>query len=183
MKRSISLLAVLLCLLCVLLSACQPETSDTSDDPTTGTSAPTGTPTTTTQQGKDLPEYQPGSIKLEPLESDYYRFDRKYRITYYRVWGEFSALLSEDENEDYMDWFDAHSEENNYGETQNEMLLVSFIKRYNISREEFDSAVEKFIANNQELGCDMTMEEYEVPNGDIIYTFDNEIINHYYRYE
>ena len=25
-------------------------------------------------------------------------------------------------------------------------------------------------------------EESEIPNGDIIYTFDNEVINRYYRY-
>ena len=177
MKRYISLLAVLLCLLCVLLSACQPETSDTPGDPTTGT------PTTTTQQGKDLPEYQPGSIKLQSLENDDYRFDRKYRITYYRVWGDFMELLSEEEMQDFDVWSEEWAKNVNYGETQEEMMLVSFVKRYDITREEFDSAVEKFIAINQELGCDMTGEEYEVPNGDIIYTFDNEIINHYYRYE
>jgi hypothetical protein len=34
---------------------------------------------------------------------------------------------------------------------------------------------------NIELGIDMTNEENELPNGDIIYTFDNDIINEYYR--
>ena len=177
MKRCISLLAVLLCLLCVLLSACQPETSDTPGDPTTGT------PTTTTQQGKDLPEYQPGSIKLAPLDWFEYSFDRQYRHTYYTIWGEFMELLSEEEMQDFYVWSEEGAKNVNYGETQEEMLLVSFVKRYDITREEFDSAVEKFIAFNQEMGWDMTGEEYEVPNGDIIYTFDNEIINHYYRYE
>ncbi len=63
------------------------------------------------------------------------------------------------------------------------MLLVSFIKHFNITREQFDSAVEEFIKRNTEAGWDMTREENEVPNGDIIYTFDNKIINEYYRYE
>ena len=92
-------------------------------------------------------------------------------------------LLSEEEMQDFYMWSEEGAKNVNYGETQEEMLLVSFVKRYDITREEFDSAVEKFIAHNEEMGCDMTGEEYEVPNGDIIYTFDNEIINHYYRYE
>ena len=63
------------------------------------------------------------------------------------------------------------------------MQLASYLKRYQIPREEFDKAAEKFIANGKAAGWDTTQEEYEVPNGDIIYTFDNEIINQYYRYE
>ena len=63
------------------------------------------------------------------------------------------------------------------------MLLKTFVQRYDISREVFDAAIKKQVAFWIEMGWDMTVEEYEVPNGDIIYTFDDEIINEYYRYE
>lgn len=57
------------------------------------------------------------------------------------------------------------------------------IKRYDIPRKEFDKAVERFVAANVAMEWPMFYEEYEVPNADVIYTFDNEIINRYYRYE
>jgi hypothetical protein len=77
-------------------------------------------------------------------------------------------------------WLEEESQKTNYGELMDEMLLVSFVKRYNITREEFDAATAKFAEN---VKNDTHTEECEVPNGDILYTFDNEIINHYYRYE
>ncbi len=128
-----------------------------------------------------LPEYRPGSVKLEPQDQDDYSFERKYRLAYYGIWGYFTECLTEGETADYMQWVDEYNKSTNYGETQEEMLLVTYIKRYNISRAEFDAAVEKMQAEMPpEDG--VIYEESEVPNGDIIYTFDNEVINRYYRY-
>lgn len=128
-----------------------------------------------------LPEYRPGSVKLEPQDQDEFSFERKYRLAYYRIWGYFTECLTEEETTDYMQWVDEYNKSTNYGETQEEMLLVTYIKRYNISRAEFDAAVEKMQAEMPpEDG--VIYEESEVPNGDIIYTFDNEVINRYYRY-
>ena len=128
-----------------------------------------------------LPEYKPGSVKLEPQDQDEFSFERKYRLAYYRIWGYFTACLTEEETADYMQWVDEYNKSTNYGETQEEMLLVTYIKRYNISRAEFDAAVEKMQAEMPpEDG--VIYEESEIPNGDIIYTFDNEVINRYYRY-
>ena len=127
-----------------------------------------------------LPEYVPGSIILEDQDTDDYEYERKYRITYYRIWSEFSDLLDEDQKKDYNTWFYERVENGSFRE---EMALAAMVKRYNIPRERFDEAVEAFIANNLESHSNMSQEEYEVPNADIIYTFDNEIINHYYRYE
>ncbi len=189
-KKLKQILAIIMTVVLVgLLSACQ------SDKPT----APSNTPSDTLSSQENLtsdktgdasstsagtlPEYKAGSIKLEPQEQDDYSFNRKYRISYYQIWGEFVELLNEEENQDYMEWVDKKSKQENYGELQNEMLLVSFIKRYNIPREKFDQAVEKYIANSKAARCDLLSEQYEAPNGDIIYTFDNEIINRYYRYE
>ena len=130
-----------------------------------------------------LPEYQPGSIKLQDQKSDDFDFERPYRLAYYYLWGEFGDLLDEEQKEDWAAYFPQLCVETNYGRDRKEMMLVTFVKRYNIPREAFDEAVDKFIARNIERGWDMTEEENEVPNADIIYTFDNEIINYYYRYE
>lgn len=169
MKKFILMLAILIC---ALIAGCQsPESNRPS-----GTTAPSAPP------ASQLPEYEPGSIILQPQDSDDYPFERKYRITYYRLWSEFEEALSEEEKQDVGPWFEELSASVNYGETAEEMILVSFIKRYSITREEFDAAVEQFIANNKDYN-DFRQEEWEIPNGDIIYTFDNEIINNYYRYE
>ncbi len=167
MKRTILILLALACV-CALIAGCQ------SDHPSnTGPSDPPAV---------KLPEYVPGSIRLEDQALDDYPFERKYRISYYCLWSEFEDLLSEEEKKDVGPWFTRLCAENNNGETQNEMILVSFIKRYHVTREEFDVAVERFVANNADQN-DFNDEEWEIPNGDIIYTFDNEIINRYYRYE
>lgn len=194
MKKVIAWMMVVLCMLVVLFSSCQSDTTEkpsaealqtsgvsTSDTIESGTSQPTPSNNNSSATGA-LPEYKAGSIKLEPQDQDDYTFNRKYRITYYQIWGEFTELLSEEEYQDYMEWVDQKAKKDRYGEFQNEMLLVSFIKRYKIPREEFNQAVEKYIANSKASACDLSSEAYEVPNGDIIYTFDNEVINRYYRY-
>ncbi|MCI9448902.1 MAG: hypothetical protein HFE30_01445 [Clostridiales bacterium] len=66
-----------------------------------------------------------------------------------------------------------------------EMYTVSFVKHFKISKEEFEQAneqrkllFEKFRVVN---GDDISDEGHEIYNADIIYTFDNNIINNYYR--
>lgn len=192
MKKSIVWLTVVLCAFVVLFSACQPSVSNTPSDSAPATensvsekakSNAKQTDASNSPDTKNLPEYKPGSIKLEPQDQDDYAFTRKYRIAYYQIGGEFMDLLSEDARQDFMNWADEESKKNGYGEHQNEMLLVSFVKRYNISRTDFDKAVKAYTDTRNKTGADLYAEENEVPNGDIIYTFDNEIINRYYRYE
>lgn len=203
MKKSIVWLTATLCAFVLLFSACQPSVSNPPSDSVSATenfaseetesnskqTDNSNSPASQASSNKNssdtgnLPEYKPGSIKLEPQDLDDYTFTRKYRITYYQIWGEFTDLLSEDARQDFMNWADEESKKNGYGEHQNEMLLVSFVKRYNISRTDFDKAVKVYIDTRNKTGEDLYSEENEVPNGDIIYTFDNEIINRYYRYE
>lgn len=182
MKKSIVWLTAALCAFVLLFSACQPSVSNPPSD--SENIAFEGTESNSKQtDNSNLPEYKPGSINLEPQDQDDYEFTRKYRIIYYQIWGEFTDLLSEDARQDFMNWADEESQKNGYGEHQNEMLLVSFVKRYNISRTDFDKAVKAYVDARNKTGEDLNSEENEVPNGDIIYTFDNEIINRYYRYE
>lgn len=191
MKKSVVLLIAALCAFVFLFSACQPSeppqdnssSGDVSNNAQQTDSSTVGSSSEKNSDTVSLPEYRPGSIKLEPLEQDDYDFDRKYRIAYYQINGEFAELLNEEEYADYMVWVDDEAKKTEYGKTQNEMMLVSFVKRYDISRDEFDKAVKKYTDNRNEQGSDTIAEANEIPNGDIIYTFDNEIINRYYRYE
>jgi len=66
------------------------------------------------------------------------------------------------------------------------MDTVTFIKYCHISKDDFAVALEK--AKRHWLAykiseIEFDHEEWELPNADIIYTFDNEIINAYYRRE
>lgn len=71
------------------------------------------------------------------------------------------------------------------------MRLKAAIEYFNIPREAFDRAYEETITNWyymtlsewENRGLDFRDEWHELPNGDIIYTFDDEIINYFYRWE
>ena len=61
--------------------------------------------------------------------------------------------------------------------------MANFIKYNNINQEAFLTAVQKMYERYLANGWDISDEAYELPNTDIIYTFDNDIINAYYRRE
>ncbi len=129
----------------------------------------------TTTAKKDLPEYVPGSIKL--LDNDYYGHGvyRPYRLVYFQIPIEIIALS---EAEDVDSWM----QDNFFGyfnKMNDKMPIVEFVKHYNIPKDKFDNVVAQLL----QLPDANKNEEYEVPNSDIIYTFDYEIINRYYRYE
>ena len=163
-----------------------PNAESDISDTTSHTTHPNEANPTTAPSGTDfpsLPEYEPGSILLEDQNYDDYDFERKYRITYYRIWGEFLDLIAEEQVQDFYVWAEETHKQTGYGATQNTMFLADFVKRYHISRTDFDQAVNEFIINSNLDQYDIIPEEYEPPNADIIYTFDDEIINEYYRYE
>lgn len=106
----------------------------------------------------------------------------KYRVRYYDIPYPFVCLVGEDV---YSEW--KVSQSNPYeSET---MLIVKFIQDFNISREDFDKANSESawrikylldgvpVMNPKDYA---NQEDDEVFNADIIYTFDNEIINEYY---
>lgn len=162
------------------------EPSVPPTDPTDPTEAPTD-PTELTIPLPTVPgnplEYHPGSIRLFNQENDDFSFERKYRVVYYTIDGYFFDLLNDEQMDDFGNWLEQNEENTDHGASQNEMLLVSMIKRYDIPREAFDEAVKNYISHGKKLDWDFTHEIHEVPNADVIYTFDNELINYYYRYE
>ena len=64
-----------------------------------------------------------------------------------------------------------------------EMLMVYLVKRYKIPKEAFKEAVREEAEFRIRNRYDLSDEKYELPNADILYTFDNEIIDAYYRRE
>ena len=199
MKRIALVICTVICL-SISTCACQrnsPTIELTTNSPTTElvTDAPTTEPTTTepsvteppttepiTAESSDpdaLPEYVPGSLELEAQWSSEFPFERKCRLIYYRLPGHFAELLTSEQRDDFVAYLEVYNKEHGYGETQEEMTLVMMIKRYGIPKEDFDKAVAKYAS----IVGTVQHEFDEVPNSDILYTFDNEIINYYYRYE
>ena len=188
MKKIMLLMCLIICL-GIFSSACQSMGAGPGDTPTTNpitepptTEQPTTEPSVTepvTTESGTLPEYVPGSLKLDPRRTDEFPFERKYRLLFYFIPGTFSELLSSEQYKDFQDYLYVYNNEHGYGKTQEEMTLVMMIERYDIPKEEFDKAVAKY----ESIVGTVQHEFDEVPNSDILYTFDNEIINRYYRYE
>ena len=125
-------------------------------------------------------------VKSESLFDGY-----KYRAIYYSVSAPFAELVDDDE---FWDWYN-NSPYRQYPLDVDEMAMVAFVKKFNISREDFDKANEKdkeillkysdeVVVNPAEEDpyYDRALESKEIYNADIIYTFDNELINAYYLY-
>jgi hypothetical protein len=167
----------------LLLTGCEnayhstyPATSENTQ--TAGTTiSTTFTELQTTKITLQLPRYVDGSIKLLPQDEleGFREYEMSYRYIYYVVDGFYTDLVPLDEFHELMKSYEGSDHENH------EMLLAVTLKHFNVTREKFDEATEKYIAAKQSLGFDITDERYEIPNGDIIYTFDNDIINEYYR--
>jgi len=198
MKRIYGLLLAIIFLL--LFASCNgkgnTQTSSAGSEDETGTEAPTQTePTTemppeTTTESPVIQEpetgylksttYTPGTIVLDPAVPADYAFEPHYRFAYYNIPSIFSDLATPEKRSEYFDLIERTID---VSKEPREMELVSFIKYCGISREDFDKAVQKDILFAKELGIDTTEEEREIPNANVIYTFDNELINYYYRRE
>ena len=106
---------------------------------------------------------------------------RKYRVRYYSIPGAFADLVGREEcrrweNENVQNIISSEK-----------MLIAYFVKDFNITKENFEKANLQFAKSMSKINrmmmnpLDYTNQEiYEVFNADIIYTFDDEIINEYY---
>ena len=134
-----------------------------------------------------LPVYIPGSIKLasdEEIQADEsWPFYPKYRGIYYTIDGAYDALYDSSRAEEWGEVMRQKRIINGEYAEVDEMDYVTFIKYFQIEREDFENAIEKQREIQNLFGQDETSELWELPNADIIYTFDNDIINEYYRRE
>lgn len=105
-------------------------------------------------------------------------------MRYYGIPAQFARLVDSDELRAWEE--DIYQI---YPNETNQMVMKRFIQDFNISREDFEKANYEFaewISIDLEAVAVMNPKDYinqgiyEVYNGDIIYTFDDEIINEYY---
>jgi len=126
-----------------------------------------------------LPEHLPGSIMLRPpFELGRHRSDppMRFRRAFYGIPGNIMSLISLEERDVWWPLEGFYIEEDIN-------QLMRFVQHFNISREDFDAAIERTKAYFALLGIDLTDELDELPNADIIFTFDNDLIRHFYRRE
>jgi len=141
---------------------------------------------TTTTEAKTtiLPEFNPASVKLKKF-NDYDEetgYKRSYRYIYYGM----SSIYFDGYYTKDIDKFQDALVESYHWQEPTEMHIVSFIKHFRMQKKRFLELLEKEAkakARLAEWGIDIDNEEHELPNVDIIYTFDKEIIDAYYRRE
>jgi len=164
----------------ILFVAC----NKTIDNPTEPSSITTSQPPTITSNSNgEIPEYIPGSIKLFPDLAIIN--ERGYLPKHREIWhqipgGDLNMYMEKDKGFDFDKYVQSLILPD--GELS-EMACVLLVKHYNIPKEDFEKAIEKLRKHAIEDGWDLTHEEFELPNADIIYTFDNDLISEYYRRE
>lgn len=119
-------------------------------------------------------------LKNIPFETTFYP---SYRSIYYWVPSFLIEYVDRDEfNKWYTEEIRPYIDKNIEFE---EMVTVRFVKHFRISRDVFDKACQDqeawFRKLEKEKRDNTNREEYERYNADIIYTFDNGLINDYYR--
>jgi len=125
-----------------------------------------------------LPRHVPGSIILHPEESFSRTESMKFRDVFYHI--PCCILSLADTRENSSEWF-ASLEERHLEYA----IVMLFVQDFNITREEFDGALERHVSLTEHIRhiVDLNDELFELPNADIIYTFDNDIIRYFFRRE
>jgi len=164
--QKIILLAVVLLF---ILAGCK-----ATDNPRESTTMQTTTiEATTTEEPIDipLPLYPPESIQREDqYTTDDFGFLPTMRRAYYHGYG-------------VVDEVYPRTSEMDEAVGPAEMEHMKQIKFYNIPKETFVELLKKEVRDNESYMNAVQREEWELPNPDILYTFDNEIIDAYYRRE
>jgi len=174
----------LIALSAALLAGCaacgQAETHAPTETTTAMTTQHTTQASMTIEVEITLPNYNdPKVIKPDP---NGYQGEVDYEPTYRAIYRLIPYDLVEYVgSEEFKEW-----EKNmDYSpvKERHEMLIAKMAKDFNIPKEDFVELYKLDLELRIRLGRDITNEAYELPNTDIIYTFDNEIINAYYRRE
>jgi hypothetical protein len=131
---------------------------------------------------ENLPKYIPSSVELRPEENFGFWFPMRFRFVFYSVPSQIINLVDAPKGQEFLQNID--SEGNIFEEV---MILMLFVQHFDIPREDFDDVVNSLHRIRQDQAArgviDLNDEQFELPNADIIYTFDNEIIRYYYRRE
>jgi len=163
-------------LLLVLLAACTTEAETTT---TIAIVSTTNAPEPTT-----IAFPPPDSISLKPdgyFEAEYeLSYEYQHRRAFYSIPGNLEIFVAET-HPDVWSWVDENIIENQ--DAPAVMSVVRLIQKFDISKKDFVYVIEDLREGRRARGHDLNDEFWELPNADIIYTFDNDIINAYYRRE
>ena len=185
-------IVLILLAMAILFAACAnlPPEAET----TLTTQKITQTPTSTTQESisyflepptlAPLPDWGPdpeGGFMIS--DGDAAIVHGRFRPRYYMLTAPFARLLPDYNpqfNNVLRDWERTRTAE----EYHNECIIVGFVKHFDISREDFEKANEEMRAKWESIDLSPAdMSEYELYPVDLIYTFDNEKINEFFRWE
>jgi len=175
----------LIALSAALLAGCAACGQAETHAPTETTTAMTAQHTTqapmTTEIEITLPNYpDPKVIKLDPNEEypEEADYKRTYRVIYYLIPYDLAKYVG---SEPYEVWVESRTYS---GDKEiHEMLIAKLAKDFNIPKEDFVEIYRRDVERHLRNGWSIYNEADEIPNANIIYTFDNEIINAYYRRE
>ncbi len=132
----------------------------------------------------ELTENTMSSLLVENEQGGGELLPRKYRNNYYQIPTFFAEIIDSDT---FMTW-EKEYYSNNYADDTNVMVMLAYIKEFDISQEDFEKAnleYARFIDETYSHIC-LDPQDYadqemqEIYNVDIIYTFDNDLINEYY---
>ena|GEM_PF-1196547 len=127
-----------------------------------------------------LPKHVPGSISLLP-ERNFNTFvdlthPMQFRAIWYYMCLEIINLPRGENQGRRLPGWERHND-------MNRMQLMDFVYWADISREDFDAHVESTREMLVYFGIDYNNEWDELPNADIIFTFDQDIARYFYRRE
>lgn len=197
MKKTTILLLLIFCLFLTFAACTHPHEPDNTEayehmEQTENTSSKNSYTTELTDIQTTTNSTEITTLLAESVggsDDDYFGVRKyKYRYNYYRITAPFVDIVGDEAYNEWIQSNPVYSSKN-----LDEMLMVSYIKHFNITREQFDKANRNreifFEENNMtmlvypfENGEEYSYEDeaYEIYNADIIYTFDNSIINEYY---
>ncbi len=186
MKRAISILIIISIILGI--SACgkkpitQEETTITTESVSQTLNTESQTVDKSETQAEETRKTTVWETTINNATGDGVIEVKYYRHRYYSIAAPFIYLVG---REEYREWKETQPDP----DETNVMLMVNFIRDFNISREDFDKANLEYawrikyllngtpVMNPKDFA---NQEDEEVYNADIIYTFNNELINEYY---
>ncbi|MCL2386903.1 MAG: WG repeat-containing protein, partial [Defluviitaleaceae bacterium] len=128
-----------------------------------------------------LPRYIAGSIEIfddgffETYIHEAY-FPLQFRAIWYYMCADIAALPRGENQGRRLAGWERHND-------MNRMQLMDFVYWADISREDFDAHIERVRAMYISLGIDYNNEWEELPNADIIFSFNQEIARYFFRRE
>ena len=128
-----------------------------------------------------LPRHIPGSVILDPtlpLNQHWAAPPMRHRAAFYTVPLEIVRLFP-------ISIWDESVGINYLHEDIS--IIMYLVQHFDISREDFDAAVARMTVTREQMAArgiiNLASEGHEIPNADIIFTFDNDIIRYFYRRE